>query len=82
MVRRRSCAVSNHESPAAHPSRRPQAGAPPSDERDCAHAGMRTTHFPYCARNARNESCGLSTSEMTQPSGPFTRIKFSMTARP
>jgi hypothetical protein len=30
----------------------------------------------------RNESCGLSTSVMTQPSGPFTKMKFSVTARP
>ena len=33
-------------------------------------------------RNARNESCGLSTSEITQPSDPFTRMKFSVIARP
>ena len=30
----------------------------------------------------RNESCGLSTSEMTQPSGPFTTMRLSVTARP
>jgi len=30
----------------------------------------------------RSESCGLSTSEITQPSGPLTRMKFKVTGRP
>jgi hypothetical protein len=48
-----------------------------------AGAGMSaSSQFQYCARNLRNESCGLSTLVMTQPSGPFTTMKFSVTERP
>ena len=44
--------------------------------------GEGLSQFLYWARNMRNESCGLSTSEMTRPSGPSTAMKLSVTARP
>jgi hypothetical protein len=32
------------------------------------------------SRNSRSESCGLSTSEISQPSGPLTTMKFRVIA--
>src|SRR5712671_2100333 len=63
----------------------PQPGSVRADARPIhapAPIGEAVSQFLCWARNMRNESCGFSTSEMTQPSGPFTTMELSVTARP
>ena len=40
------------------------------------------SQFLNCSRNRRRESCGLSMSRISQPSGPLATMKLSFTVRP